>query len=740
MPSRNIKRHKRKAARRHRMRLDETDFFLMRTTYGYLQRHLKVFPHLGLDEDFFDLFTTGSSADINDLLRRAMDLFDGDRQKEYEALISECLEINTIYKEIVPSILDRAPKPLGKALRKALLEILEDRIDALSSEGQSDLETNLQAIKKMFNLNRHELSFCVFLYACYGERKLENYFVNELGCNRLNGRKYLGNILGITRNQLNQVLSGTLRKIHFFEIDSDSLSLNQDFLFLFEDPMSTTITEKFFTRVTRSTIPLEYHHGVQDDLDHVMGLLKRKTQTPTHILVYGPPGTGKSSFASGFAMELGIDSYLIAKDDENRSKNRRASIFACFNMTNGGSGSLIIIDEADNVLNTQMSWFYRGETQDKGWLNYLLEQPGARMIWITNDIDRIENSVLRRFAYSIHFKPFNNRQRFLLWKNVLESNKADRYFDHSDIEELARKYKVSAGVIDLAVKKAIETRSRSKKKIQEAVAKGLIAHQTLINDGQKPIDKDRIEASYSLDGLNIKGNIRLVLERLERFNDYLRDNGNRQTTNFNCLFHGPPGTGKTELARYIANRLDRELITKRVSDLQSMWVGESEKNIRRAFEEAQREEAVLVIDEADSLLFPRDRAVRSYETSLTNEFLTQMESYSGILICTTNRLKDLDGASIRRFQEKLEFDYLNPDGNLVFFRKFFKDLIPGDLKPIDQAKLAGISNLAPGDFKIVRDRYIFSQDRNLTHDQLIQALMREAGIKEQFFNTKPIGF
>ena len=739
MPSKRRKR-KRKAARRKMMGLDKTDFFLMRTTYGYCYRHLIAFPHLELDEDWSEVFLTGSMVDIEDLIRRCLSSFEGQRLREYQGLIKNCLDDDFSCSEVLSTILLRAPKPLEKALRQAILDFLEDRIEALAYSGQSELEKNLAGIRKMFNLTDEEMDFAVFLYLCHVERKLERYFIDELDCHRLGKRKYLSNLLGMTQKQLNKVLTGTLKKIEFFEMDYDDLEINDEFVFLFEDPMTGNITDKFFTRVPEAAIPLEFHHGVQDDLDHVLGLLKRKTQTPTHILLYGPPGTGKSSFAGGLAKALGTDSYLIAKDDDNRSKNRRASLFACMNMTNGGDGSLIVVDEADNILNTRLSFFFRGETQDKGWLNYLLEQPGSRMIWITNEIDSIENSVLRRFAYSLHFKPFSTRQRVLLWGNILEINKAIKYFSSDDIDSFAKKYKTSAGVIDLAVKKAMETRSRSKKKIQTAIIKGLEAHQTLINGGQKPLDKAQVENNFSLEGLNIKADINTVMDRLREFDAYLRNNSNGKPLNFNCLFYGPPGVGKSELAKYIADNLDRELITKRVSDIQSKWLGESEKNIRDAFEEAEREEALLVFDEADSLLFSRDRAVRSYETNMTNEFLTHMENFKGVMICTTNRFKDLDSASIRRFQEKLGFDYLTADGNLVFYNKFFKDLVARDLTPDDQARIMAISNLAPGDFKVVRDRYGFSKNKNLSHIMLIQALVDEAQVKQQFLDGKPIGF
>ena len=68
-----------------------------------------------------------------------------------------------------------------------------------------------------------------------------------------------------------------------------------------------------------------------------------------------------------------------------------------------------------------------------------------------------------------------------------------------------------------------------------------------------------------------------------------------------------------------------------------MW-GKARANIREAFEEAERQEAILIMDEAESLLFNRDRARHSWEISLTNEFLTSMERFRGILICTSNRM------------------------------------------------------------------------------------------------------
>ena len=268
----------------------------------------------------------------------------------------------------------------------------------------------------------------------------------------------------------------------------------------------------------------------------------------------------------------------------------------------------------------------------------------------------------------------------------------------------------------------------------------LESYETLANKGEKPTDQDEIEKNYCLDGLNIDGDLDAMLNQLEAFDAHLRNDEKHQIMNMNLLFYGPSGTGKSELARYIANRLDRKIICKRISDLQSMYVGEGEKNIKRAFQEAESEDAVLIIDEADSLLFSRDRARHSWEISFTNEFLTQMERFRGILVCTTNRLDDLDSASLRRFNHKIGFDYLTAEGNLLFYDLFLKPLSPGKLDPVLRKELERTENLAPGDFKLVRDRYSFHPQSDINHAMLIDALKNETKLKTDLSQGKRIGF
>jgi len=718
---------------------DKNERFIMRKSAQFLHRHLIRYP--SYSREAVKMLCWILDKQISQIDKFLMAHLNDRQRNSFEKEISENGYDLEEYVHLVFRNISKLKKTDLKKLQQLVLHLLEDRSRRAGYRGKADFEKNVAALKRMFALSDQEEKFITFLFVLSTYEAAQEFFVGHLECNKIMGRKYLTNVLELSKPDMNKILTGTLRKIEFFEMDGYDLRLEDKFLGLFQNPSDNNFSEEFYFEISGgSSLPLAYFLIDWNEKNHALRLLNRKSKTATHILLYGPPGTGKTSFARSLAGQVKVPAYGIVRDEVNTSRNRRIAILACLNMTNAGPGSLVIVDEADNLLNTQFSYFMRGETQDKGWLNELLEKPGTRIIWITNSIGGIEDSVLRRFAFSLHFKPFNRRQRVQLWENIINENRVERFFSPKSIETYARNYKVSAGIIDLAVKKSMETAPGSVYQFHRAVKMGLEAHQTLTNYGEKPADKNKIEENYSLDGLNINGDIKAMMEQLEQFDTHLRDAKDDRAINMNLLFYGHPGTGKSELARYIADRLDREIICKRVSDLQDMYVGQTEKNIKRAFQEAEAEEAILIIDEADSLLFARDRAVRSWEISFTNEFLTQMEHFRGILVCTTNRMKDLDDASIRRFNHKMNFDYLLPEGNIVFYKKLLSGLMGNPLDQKSKAALKGIPNLTPGDFKTVRDRFSFYPGEELSHEMLLEALEDESHIKNEHGKVTKIGF
>ena len=166
-------------------------------------------------------------------------------------------------------------------------------------------------------------------------------------------------------------------------------------------------------------------------------------------------------------------------------------------------------------------------------------------------------------------------------------------------------------------------------------------------------------------------------------------------------FYGPPGTGKTALAEHIAAELRRPLMIRQASDLVSKFVGETEQNMAKMFEEAEAEQAVLLLDEADSFLRSRRMAERNYEVSEVNEMLQGMERYAGVFICTTNLFQELDEAALRRFTFKIQFKPLTPAQRE---RMFVAEALGGDAGAERRAAQApaALELLAPGDFAAVK--------------------------------------
>ena len=153
---------------------------------------------------------------------------------------------------------------------------------------------------------------------------------------------------------------------------------------------------------------------------------------------------------------------------------------------------------------------------------------------------------------------------------------------------------------------------------------------------------------------------------------------------FACLFYGAPGTGKTETVYQLARRTGRDLMIVDVSQIKSCWVGESEKNIKAAFNRyrsyvRQSEPApILLFNEADAVLGIRQegaqRAVEKMENSLQNIILQEMEQLDGIMIATTNLTQNLDKAFERRFLYKIEFEKPSTEAKSRIWRSMIPTL------------------------------------------------------------------
>lgn len=170
-----------------------------------------------------------------------------------------------------------------------------------------------------------------------------------------------------------------------------------------------------------------------------------------------------------------------------------------------------------------------------------------------------------------------------------------------------------------------------------------------------------------------------------------------------------------------------------VSDVLSKWVGESEQNIAKLFRKASDENAILLFDEADSLLSNRSQMQAHHEVQLVNELLAQMESNSQPLFAATNYADKLDKAVLRRFDVKLECGYLRTEQALTLFKQALKT------KRITKQSIAALSqlhNLTPGDFAILARRQRFNPAQ-MNQQSAVALLVQESQRKR---SAQSIGF
>ena len=232
-----------------------------------------------------------------------------------------------------------------------------------------------------------------------------------------------------------------------------------------------------------------------------------------------------------------------------------------------------------------------------------------------------------------------------------------------------------------------------------------------------------------------------VLANLQEIADHARlrdkvfdDWGFRRKVSYgrglSCLFVGPPGTGKTMLAAVLAKSLGRDLYRIDMARISSKWVGETEKNLARIFDEAERAQVILLFDEADSLFATRTEGTSSadrFANMEVNYLLQRMEAYDGMTILTTNFETSIDEA----FKRRLRFTVTFPMPGVDQRRLLWGSMLPSQApvaEGLDMSELAEEFELSDGVIKkaVVRAAfYAAGEDRPITLDDLWDAAVAE---------------
>ncbi len=417
----------------------------------------------------------------------------------------------------------------------------------------------------------------------------------------------------------------------------------------------------------------------------------RERRKGINILIHGPTGTGKTEFVRALAHELGVELSEVPSQDASGDPIAGRRRFQSYSLAQSllalKRRQLLLFDEVEDVFGTgdqsSLETFFRGggESLYKGWVNQALETNPVPTIWVCNSIGAFDAAYLRRFDLALEFRgPTGGyRQRMV-----------DKHLDQGLVSQSARARLASMEHLPPAsiqrisrVVRALRSPGQADRDREaEEVAK--LALQAMGRSAQGtsvtlPSHYDPAFLNTSLDLVALSSGLK------------------GQPSARACLY-GPPGTGKTAFAHHLSKVLDRPLHLKRASELQSMWAGQTEKNIARAFAAARDEGALLLIDEADSFLQDRGNAQRSWEVRQVNELLTQMEAFDGIFIASTNLMGSLDAASLRRFDFKVNFDYLTLQQRRSLFERVIIREVEDSAAPPWIARLDRMDRLVPGDF------------------------------------------
>jgi AAA+ superfamily predicted ATPase len=504
----------------------------------------------------------------------------------------------------------------------------------------------------------------------------------------------------------------------------EALSLN-----ILNSKIDMTVFDDDFKKTAKSDLKITDFSQLQTEItlltSYVNQAIKVKKRG-VNVLIYGPPGCGKTQFVKSLADSMKIELYEI-RTPLGRKEGlswRMRSYLLTQKVLAKVSGAAVIFDEVEDVFDQEFetgSFNYANKTGVKGFMNEILEGNFCPTFWVSNQIDVLDPAYRSRFDYFIEMKiPPKNVRELVIKKHVGSLSVSAQW-----LSGLSCRNDVAPRAIEKAAAfTKIVCGSDTSLNI-ETVFDDVLGKATKAMYGERKGNEYQKNANaYSTALINSDCDLKSIL-------DSLQTNSEARI----CLY-GPPGTGKSAFVSHLTGHLGKSLISKKGSDILGKYIGETEQNLANAFSEASINSGILLLDEIDGLLFDRAHSSKTWQISMVNELLMQMDQFSGILVTTTNYFEKLDQAAMRRFDLKIKFDYLQPHQIEDLVRTYLKTFNL-DCNEAFLQKVKALKKLTPGDFSNIARQSKIS--RIICVDDFYNRLEKEVVCKHESA-SKPIGF
>jgi transitional endoplasmic reticulum ATPase len=632
----------------------------------------------------------------------------------------------------------RENRPLILKEMKELKQTLSDQYE--KNNFSSSVFEKLEQLAPLAGFDELDCCLLEFFIVLNSDRILEETCDIMLRITREQLYEALGVILGFSTAEIRVALSAgsALRQSGILSISSGHKNYLNMHVDLFSEQLvnyafspdaePVSILRDAVTDTLPATLTLFDFDHLPQELFLLQAHLHRslvRRRIGTNILIYGAPGTGKTELARTLAEALERPLFEITCQDEEGepiNPNRRLGAYALAQRFFTHEGGIFLFDEIEDVFRDGRTFQASTAHRYKAWVNRILENNTVPTIWISNSLRGMDRAAIRRFDIVLRLDNPPREKRLEILRNA-----AGDMVDEKTLNRIADAPDLTPAVVTRATEVVINIAAELPSELPPSGAVEMLINQTLEAQNLPSLPRPLPEAPpevYDPACIHSDTSLTDLTEGLQ------------ESRSGRICFYGPPGTGKTAFSRWLAEQLEMPLIVKRCSDLISKWVGQSERNIAKAFDEAERKGALLLIDEVDSFLHDRRSAYRSFEVSQVNEMLTQMESFTGVFIASTNLMDGLDPASLRRFDLKVKFDFLKADQTWELFKQYCAALnltIPTEELKHRTTRLECVT---PGDFAVIMRQQRFRRINSAV--AFLNALEAECALKEE--HKSAIGF